>query len=177
MFHILILKSILVHNNCCIGPLKLLMSFSVTIKIYQPHFAVLLGTKCIAMLTIVKDLYIFQGEAIATISKDCHHELWTATNFLTDSSYLRSLVIPMCSSDWKIEWDHDNLLMKLLDNVNNMKSPQCRLLVQRIGLVAFSDFRIIAHFTNICENDIQRFQCGRIGLDKMVSLLHVPTYL
>lgn len=123
------------------------------------------------MLTIVKYLYIFQGEAIATISKDCHHELWTATNFLTDSSYLRSLVIPMCSSDWKIEWDQDNLLMKLLDNVNNMKSPQCRLLVQRIGLVAFSDFRIIAHFTNICENDIQRFQCGRIGLDKMVSLL------
>lgn len=77
----------------------------------------------------------------------------------------------MCSSDWKTEWDHDNLLMKLLDNVNNIKSPQCRLLVQRIGLVAFSDFRIIAHFTNICENDIQRFQCGRIGLDKMVSIL------
>ncbi|XP_054282392.1 Golgi apparatus protein 1-like [Macrosteles quadrilineatus] len=119
-------------------------------------------------LTVLECIQTAKGDAIATISKDCHHELWTVTNNLMNNDQLKIIITPACQSDWKSEWDKGNLLINVLDNVNNIKSPECRILLQRIGLVAFSDFRIIGHFTNSCEEDIQRFQCGRIGLDKMM---------
>uniref|UniRef100_A0A1B6KZZ0 Golgi apparatus protein 1 n=1 Tax=Graphocephala atropunctata TaxID=36148 RepID=A0A1B6KZZ0_9HEMI len=117
-------------------------------------------------LTVLECIQTAKGDTIATISKDCHHELWTATNNLMNNERLKGMLQPVCRSDWKSEWDQDNLLMYVLDNINLIKAPECRLMVQRIGLVAFSDFRIISHFTDSCEPDIQRFQCGRMGMDK-----------
>jgi Golgi apparatus protein 1 len=52
------------------------------------------------------------------------------------------------------------LLQCMIDKRESIDSVACRTFIQRMEWVAFSDFRIITHFTNSCQKDIERFGCG-----------------
>lgn len=113
---------------------------------------------------------------VSTISETCHHVLWTHTRDLFEDDHLRSLVDSSCRQDWEqIEESTNcnprsrnqhsqNLLSCMIDNaVNDKISTQCQHMIQRVELVAFSDFRIVAPFADYCNSDIQKLKCGRIA--------------
>jgi Golgi apparatus protein 1 len=59
------------------------------------------------------------------------------------------------------------LLSCIIDNRERIKNGPCQTFIQRLEWVAFSDFRIIAHFTTDCEKDIKKAECGRLHAEKV----------
>jgi Golgi apparatus protein 1 len=52
------------------------------------------------------------------------------------------------------------LLECMIKNRESIDSVACRTFIQRMEWVAFSDFRIITHFTDSCKKDITQFGCS-----------------
>ena len=59
------------------------------------------------------------------------------------------------------------LLACMIDNRENIDSVACRTFIQRMEWVAFSDFRIITHFTTSCQEDITLTGCGHLQYEKV----------
>jgi Golgi apparatus protein 1 len=59
------------------------------------------------------------------------------------------------------------LLACMIEHRESITSVPCRAFIQRMEWVAFSDFRIITHFTTDCRNDIKRTECGRMQAEKV----------
>jgi len=59
------------------------------------------------------------------------------------------------------------LLACMIDKRESIDSVACRTFIQRMEWVAFSDFRIITHFTTFCQEDITQTGCGRLQYDKV----------
>jgi len=59
------------------------------------------------------------------------------------------------------------LLACMIDNREKIDSVACRTFVQRMEWVAFSDFRIITHFTNSCQEDITQTGCDHLQYEKV----------
>jgi Golgi apparatus protein 1 len=55
----------------------------------------------------------------------------------------------------------------MIDNRESIDSVACRTFIQRMEWVAFSDFRIITHFTTYCEEDIKLKECGHLQYEKV----------
>lgn len=79
------------------------------------------------------------------------------------------------------------LLSCMIDNREKIEDGPCQTFIQRLEWVAFSDFRIITHFTNDCEKDIKEKKCGRLRTEKVcgyyiivgqvVFCIVIPCYL
>jgi Golgi apparatus protein 1 len=59
------------------------------------------------------------------------------------------------------------LLACMIDNRESLDSVACRTFIQRMEWVAFSDFRIITHFTTSCQEDITHTGCGHLQYEKV----------
>jgi Golgi apparatus protein 1 len=59
------------------------------------------------------------------------------------------------------------LLACMIDNREHIDSVACRTFIQRMEWVAFSDFRIITHFTTSCQEDIKQTGCGNQQYEKV----------
>jgi Golgi apparatus protein 1 len=59
------------------------------------------------------------------------------------------------------------LLACMIDHRESIQSAPCQAFIQRMEWVAFSDFRIITHFTSDCLKDIERTKCGRMQAEKV----------
>lgn len=105
--------------------------------------------------------------------------MWAQTTNLQNDTYLKTLGDESCdTADWhKIKSNcvkhHSgtkfSLLSCLIDNGNSDLTVQCGQFIQRIEVIAFSDFRLVSQFTSSCNDDVMRFQCGRMAPDKFVS--------
>ncbi len=47
---------------------------------------------------------------------------------------------------------------------------QCKTFLVRIGSIIFSDFRLVERFTTACQDDIAKFNCGRLDSEEEVYL-------
>lgn len=59
------------------------------------------------------------------------------------------------------------LLACMIDNREIINSVACRTFIQRMEWVAFSDFRIITHFTTSCQDDIKQTECGHLQYEEV----------
>ena len=50
----------------------------------------------------------------------------------------------------------------LLSHQENIHTEACKKFIKHIGPLIFSDYRLVSSFIENCENDIRRFQCGRL---------------
>jgi Golgi apparatus protein 1 len=69
----------------------------------------------------------------------------------------------------KATGDNGVLLACMIDHRESIKSVPCRAFIQRMEWVAFSDFRIITHFTTDCRKDIEKTECGRMQAEKVCT--------
>jgi hypothetical protein len=47
---------------------------------------------------------------------------------------------------------------------------QCKSFLVKIGSIIFSDFRLVEKFTTACQDDISKFNCGRLDSEEEVFL-------
>jgi Golgi apparatus protein 1 len=106
------------------------------------------------------------------INLKCQHVIWEHTlELIKDDNVQESsqracgtdLSILGCSTTGKI----GVLLSCMIDNREKIKNGLCQTFIQRLEWAAFSDFRIITHFTTDCENDIKNTECGRLQAEKV----------
>lgn len=67
------------------------------------------------------------------------------------------------------EKEPGSYLACLIEKRDNVKEQQCLEYIQRLQWVAFSDFRIITPMVTDCQQDIDKFKCGRIQPYKDIS--------
>jgi Cysteine rich repeat. len=66
-----------------------------------------------------------------------------------------------------VKGETGSFLTCMIDKRESIESLACRKFIQRMELVAFSDFRIITYFTSSCQKDITLTGCGHLQIDKV----------
>lgn len=107
---------------------------------------------------------------VSNLDNECQHAIWEHTENLMNYDYLSSVIGTMCSDDdlqllktncMNLE-KHSSYLSCILNKYELIKNIKCHNLINRIGLVAFNDFRLISDLTKNCESDVKRLTCGRM---------------
>ena len=49
-----------------------------------------------------------------------------------------------------------------MDNKENVTNESCKTFLTNIAALVFSDFRLVYNFINDCQNDINKYDCGRL---------------
>lgn len=66
-----------------------------------------------------------------------------------------------------------HMLSCLMDSAENATEPECRSFLKKMEAIIFSDYRLIYKFTEECQSDIEKFQCGRLDMDSEVTVLEL----
>lgn len=74
---------------------------------------------------------------------------------------LRAVLKQKCRYDIeKLNCERDkNWFGCIIDKKQLIKNEDCLHLILRIENIAFSDFRLITNFSNMCQDDIKKFHC------------------
>lgn len=75
---------------------------------------------------------------------------------------LRAVLKPKCRHEIeKLNCERDkNWFGCIIDKKQIViKNEDCLHLILRVENVAFSDFRLISNFSNVCQDDIKKFHC------------------
>nr|CAD7586716.1 unnamed protein product [Timema genevievae] len=107
------------------------------------------------------------GNELGGISEGCQHTIWRHTMDLINDANLNNISQRSCGHDLenlkcKVTDRSGTLLACILDHRDNIHSSPCKAFIQRLEWVAFSDFRLIAHFLDACSSNIDRYMCGRL---------------
>lgn len=123
-------------------------------------------------LTVLECVQTFLNSQLEALSDGCQHAIWSHTSDLMDDSSVMHLTQSNCSADFAhftckpTSKEPGHFLACVLDHRDEIKTPACRSLVQRLEWVAFSDFRLIGSFVHDCESDIEFNGCGRLNPDR-----------
>jgi predicted glycosyltransferase involved in capsule biosynthesis len=63
---------------------------------------------------------------------------------------------------YKNKTQYRYLLIRMVDNIEDIKSKECRRYIEKMSKIVFSDYRLIYKFADKCHNDIQKLSCGRL---------------
>ncbi|OQR79285.1 Golgi apparatus protein 1-like, partial [Tropilaelaps mercedesae] len=136
-------------------------------------------------------------EEDAGLSSKCHHLLWKYKREITQSDRFNHIAQSKCRSllqrsgfDHRWLWfDYSypecgrqsagsknsganggggNMLLCLLEHAENATDADCHTLLYRMETVVFSDYRLIQRFAEECNDDIEKFRCGRLSSDSKV---------
>jgi Golgi apparatus protein 1 len=104
------------------------------------------------------------------ISQACDSLLWEVKLNMTSQEGFLMKASKMCTDEINdlrmCETDRispAHFVSCLVQNKHATKNPGCRIFLDRIESLIFSDFRLVGNFTNACKNDVKKFQCGRTG--------------
>nr|CAD7455671.1 unnamed protein product [Timema tahoe] len=118
-------------------------------------------------LFVLECVQSFKGNELGGISEGCQHTIWRHTMDLINDANLNNISQRSCGHDLenlkcKVTDRSGTLLACILDHRDNIHSSPCKAFIQRLEWVAFSDFRLIAHFLDACSSNIDRYMCGRL---------------
>lgn len=125
-------------------------------------------------LFVLECVQSFKENQLTNINTKCQHVIWQHMVDLISDDNLQELTHHACGTDLtglecKATGGTGVLLACMIDHRENIKSVPCQAFIQRMEWVAFSDFRIITHFTHDCLKDIERTECGRMQAEKSLS--------
>lgn len=115
-----------------------------------------------------------RDESKIEISQVCHHKLWSFKKNLTTDGQIEQLAHNICPSLLKSKCSNFNINGQQQDEkgyllsclIDHMEDPsvdmRCKILLTRLETIIFSDYRLIYKFTESCDADIQKFNCGRL---------------
>lgn len=130
---------------------------------------------CANTLLEVDDFYTLeciqslQGDQKDRLGRDCQTIIWNHLQSLVEDSKVYKLIEKDCAADLgRLQCkpgtdDSDSRLLSCILNVkDNIQGAECRTIIERLELVAFSDFRTIKVFAQKCKTDVEKFNCGRL---------------
>jgi Golgi apparatus protein 1 len=56
----------------------------------------------------------------------------------------------------------------LIEHMDNITDPNCHQFLNKMASIVFSDYHLVWHFHENCDQDIAKFQCGRLDADDEV---------
>ncbi|XP_075212772.1 Golgi apparatus protein 1 [Lycorma delicatula] len=121
-------------------------------------------------LTVLECIQSYKIDVVSNLDIYCQNAIWSHTANLMKYDHLSAIIGSVCSDDdlemlkkncLELE-EHSHYLSCILDKYNLIKNIKCHNLIHRIGLAAFSDFRLISDLTKYCENNIKDLKCGRM---------------
>ncbi|XP_015923497.1 Golgi apparatus protein 1 [Parasteatoda tepidariorum] len=108
----------------------------------------------------------------ADLSSQCHHLIWTFkrnltldTRFVTTAKHMCKKFIESQKECVPLENVKGHLLSCLMNAAENATEAECRAFLKKMEAIVFSDYRLIYKFTDECQSDIEKFQCGRLEMD------------
>ncbi|KAJ4442010.1 hypothetical protein ANN_11874 [Periplaneta americana] len=125
-------------------------------------------------LFVLECVQSFKANQLSSIEPKCQHVIWQHTMDLLDDNNLQESSQHACGDDLKllnckVTGRTGALLACMIDRRESIKSVPCRAFIQRLEWVVFSDFRMIAHFTDDCKDDINKHECGRLQTEQAQS--------
>lgn len=104
------------------------------------------------------------------LTEVCETIIWRHIHELVEDKNVQKLLEQNCKNDFskfecKVTEESGNLLACVLTKKEDITGPECKAFIQRLELVAFSDFKLIAPFAQSCREDVERMNCGRLGGD------------
>uniref|UniRef100_A0A8D9A3D6 Golgi apparatus protein 1 n=1 Tax=Cacopsylla melanoneura TaxID=428564 RepID=A0A8D9A3D6_9HEMI len=120
-----------------------------------------------------EDIDVFlciQINSPSDLSPECQSTIWSHLERFISDDNLNRLFYPKCKQDLdrirpKCK-KNAKLLACMLDHKDEFQSGHCKNLLQQTEWIAFSDFRFITEFTDVCKTYVQKFTCGRVETDK-----------
>lgn len=118
-----------------------------------------------------------QPEFEQKLSNDCHNQIWNFKMTVTKSDYFVNITKNICRTMLDA---NQNCLQSIAKNESNLGADQlsclidlvqpetdenCKLYLQQMELIIFSDYRLINKFMMACESNIKQLKCGRIDFD------------
>ena len=109
--------------------------------------------------------------------------MWQHSLALIDDDNLKDLATQQgCAADMTLnkctnietKGHTGNILACLLDHREDISNDGCRAFVQKLEWVAFTDFKLIAPFADVCKYDIDKHKCGRLPVDEVCSYIELP---
>lgn len=133
-----------------------------------------LRTLCANTVLEVDDFYTLEcvqtlhGEQRDLLSHECQTIIWNHLQLLVEDFRVQKLLDKNCAKDkhkikCKPTEESGQLLACVLNVKDDLTEADCRNFVNRLELVAFSDFRTISSFSKSCRNDVDAFNCGRLS--------------
>lgn len=107
----------------------------------------------------------------ADLSSVCHHLIWNYKRNLTLDERFVNAANSMCRKflqqheECKPVGARSQMLSCLIDYMENNTDAECRSFLKKMETIIFSDYRLIYKFTDACNSDINKFQCGRIDIN------------
>lgn len=122
-------------------------------------------------LEILECISSFLTSHIEGLSDECQHSIWTHTSEIVADTNVFKVTQKKCEKDLdhlncKVTKKPGQLLACFIDHLEEIKNGVCRDIIQRLELVAFSDYRLIGTFVRECEQDIEVHACGRLNTDR-----------
>jgi golgi apparatus protein 1 len=113
----------------------------------------------------------------SVINERCQHTIYLAKKDIAMKIKLNDDK-KTCESDieqldvCKTIQDSDGQLVScLLDNINNLKSTDCRSYVKNLAFLISTDHRLVYKFLEDCGDDIAKYKCGRLEEEKGENLI------
>lgn len=104
------------------------------------------------------------------LSKECDSLLWEVKLNMTSQEGFLMKASKMCTDEINelrlCETDRispAHFISCLVQKKHETRNPGCRLFLDRIESLIFSDFRLVGNFTHACKEDVKKYQCGRTG--------------
>ncbi|XP_065332192.1 Golgi apparatus protein 1 [Cloeon dipterum] len=136
-------------------------------------------------LTVLECIQTYKPVDGSELNEQCQHSVWSHTVSLLGDSGIKEATQRACSIELgeilsKCDSDSENTLGCLLEHKDELQSVPCKAFIQRIGYIAFSDYRLLPKLTNKCQKDIDKHSCGRLqsgSLSQGKTLACLQTHL
>ena len=117
------------------------------------------------------------------VSPDCQHFLWNYKRNLTKDDRFEMVAKDVCRDDLQeipeckdLEKGKGMIIPCMVDNIEDIKSKECRRYIEKMSKIVFSDYRLIYKFADKCHNDIQKLSCGRLETQQVEETVHRQGY-
>ncbi|KAK8385192.1 hypothetical protein O3P69_012180 [Scylla paramamosain] len=84
------------------------------------------------------------------VSNKCNHLLWNYKMNLTRSGRIEELA------------KGGHTISCMTEKLNEIKNERCRQYLLRLAAIVFSDYRYVKNMVDNCQEEIQKFKCGRV---------------
>lgn len=111
-------------------------------------------------------LFFFLLLQTSEISQSCQHVVWQHTIDIVSDDSLSKIIRPFCKEEISCKQD---VFRCIIEHLPEIKSKPCMRIIHQIELIGFSDFKVISMFTQDCQNNIEKYHCGRLPGDRTVS--------
>ncbi|VVC42649.1 Hypothetical protein CINCED_3A011971 [Cinara cedri] len=116
-------------------------------------------TAALSELDILECIQFYED---SEFSNDCPKAIWTHLKKFMTKENLRTVLKSKCMHEIeKVNCERDkNWFGCIIDKKQSIiKNEDCLHLILRIENIAFSDFRLITNFSNVCQDDIKKYHC------------------